>query len=375
MDLLSARAAQWRAGLRSELLSNSTVTQPSSRINRSLSPQTKFYKTVQRAAAEGSLSRAAILLIQGQPLQCEAGSVQCLKEAMEALHPTETVQSPPDVPIDDQAIAQASEIVTALKSFLTGTAAGPSGLRASHLHECLFQSGDAQVEQRLLSLVVEFVLFVISDKMPAQVAVLLGGARLLPVPKSANAYRPIAIGETLRRLVGKVIVQIYGPILADDLAPEQFGVCRPGGMEAIIHDVNYWFKTLSQQNGCCILQLDFRNAFNTLSRGHILSLLKHCPDCLRHYANFFCNGPLPLYGPGFQVTSSTGVQQGDPCGPLLFSLGIHPLLRQLSALDINVRFYLDDGILYGKPESLAEALDLINAFGVKTNLVLNVSKC
>ena len=40
MDLLSARAAQWRAGLRSELLSNSTVTQPSSRINRSLSPET-----------------------------------------------------------------------------------------------------------------------------------------------------------------------------------------------------------------------------------------------------------------------------------------------------------------------------------------------
>ena len=239
----------------------------------------------------------------------------------------------------------------------------------------MFQSGDAQVEQRLLSLVVEFVLFVISGKMPAQVAVLLGGARLIPVLKSVNAYRPIAIGETLRRLVGKVIVQIYGPILADDLAPEQFGVCRPGGMEAIIHDVNYWFKTLSQQNGCCILQLDFRNAFNTLSRGHILSLLKDCPDCLRHYANFFCNGPLPLYGPGFQVTSSTGVQQGDPCGPLLFSLGIHPLLRQLSALDIEVRFYLDNGILYGKPESLVEALDLINAFGVKTNLVLNVSKC
>ena len=59
-------------------------------------------------------------------------------------------------------------------------------------------------------------------------------------------------------------------------------------------------------------------------------------------------------------------------GPLLFAL---PLLRQLSALNIEVHFYLDDGILYGKPESLAQALSLIKAFGVKTNLALSVSKC
>ena len=97
---------------------------------------------------------------------------------------------------------------------------------------CMFFSGDVQAEQRLQSLLVDFVQLVIS-----RLVILLGGARLIPVPKSLNAYRPIAVGETLRRLVGKIIVQLYGSLVVDDLAPEQFGVCRPGGMEAIIHDV------------------------------------------------------------------------------------------------------------------------------------------
>ena len=85
--------------------------------------------------------------------------------------------------------------------------------------------------------------------------------------------------------------------------------------------------------------------------------------------------PFPSIDLVFRLMSSAGLQQGDPCGPLLFELGIQPLLRQLSALNIEVRFYLDDGILYGKPESLAQALSLIKAFGVKTNLALSVSKC
>ena len=160
----------------------------------------------------------------------------------------------------------------------------------------------------------------------------------------------------------------------DDLAPEQFGVCRPGGMEAIIHDVWYWVQSLTCLKDCCILQLDFRIAFKTLSRSHILLILRDSPDSLCHYANVFCNGPLTLYGHGlkrlflFFCVFYAGVQQGDHCGPLLFALGIQLFLRQLSALNIEVRFYLDNGILYGKSKLLAQALYLIKAFGVKTSM-------
>ena len=175
--------------------------------------------------------------------------------------------------------------------------------------------------------------------------------------------------------MGKIILAQHGFLLADELAPEQFGVCRPGGMEVIIQDVKHWLKKVGEQTNLAILQLDFANAFNSLSRQHILAELHDAPDALRHYANYFCNGPLELHGPGFRITSSSGVQQGDPCGPLLFSLGIQSLLKKITSLGVDVRFYLDDGLLCGHPEQLTRALEEIQSFSTVSKLDFNLTKC
>ena len=47
--------------------------------------------------------------------------------------------------------------------------------------------------------------------------------------------------------------------------------------------------------------------------------------------------------------------------PLLFALGMHPLVERLAAiegLDL-VKFYLDDGVLAGRAPAVAAALDLV----------------
>ena len=68
-----------------------------------------------------------------------------------------------------------------------------------------------------------------------------------------------------------------------------------------------------------------------------------------------------------------GPQQGDPLGPLLFSLTLHPLLVRMKS---DIAFsYLDD-VSMGGPANVVEAdlLDFMRDAG-DLGLSLNVGKC
>eukprot|EP00913_Durusdinium_trenchii_P000327 g299.t1 len=76
------------------------------------------------------------------------------------------------------------------------------------------------------------------------------------------------------------------------------------------------------------------------------------------------------------LQSSSGVQQGDPLGPLLFAAAIQPLAAELraSAVDLSM-FYLDDGVLAGSVEAVASALAHLQRAAADVGLALNLAKC
>ena len=87
--------------------------------------------------------------------------------------------------------------------------------------------------------------------------------------------------------------------------------------------------------------------------------------------------PAELYFGSIRVLASSGVQQGDPLGPLLFSLvflqfigAVH--LRDLVKLNL---WYFDDGTFVGTPSSLNSLLSLFTSHGPDFGLHLNLSKC
>ena len=77
------------------------------------------------------------------------------------------------------------------------------------------------------------------------------------------------------------------------------------------------------------------------------------------------------------ISSQSGVQQGDPLGPLLFSLPLLLIIEEIKKecdLLLNV-WYLDDGTLLGTAPEIAKALEIIQKKGPKLGLHLNLSKC
>ena len=94
-----------------------------------------------------------------------------------------------------------------------------------------------------------------------------------------------------------------------------------------------------------LTSLDFYNAFNTVDRRDIANWLLHFAPSLYRAGRWAYGTSSDLVLSDERILSSQGVRQGDPLGPLLFSLAIRSLLTDLStALGPHRRIlaYLDD---------------------------------
>ena len=79
-----------------------------------------------------------------------------------------------------------------------------------------------------------------------------------------------------------------------------------------------------------MLLVDFKNAFNLVDRSVLLQEARgRCPS-IAPWVEFCYVRPARLYYEDSILWSSQGVQQGDPLGPLLFALALHPLIHAIN---------------------------------------------
>jgi len=254
----------------------------------------------------------------------------------------------------------------AIKGFAPSSEGGRDGLKPQHLKDLALGPGGT-----LCEVLAGFVNLVISGGVPLEVRPHFFGATLLPFSKKEGGVRPIAVGLTLRRVVAKAAGAVASSVCTSILSPLQLGVGTKGGAEAMVHAARRFLE--SKPEDYALVKLDFTNAFNSIRRDSMLeAVAQRCPGLL----------PLALasYGSSSHLwlgdetlVSAEGVQQGDPLGPLLFSLTLHPILEGCKCS--LVAGYLDDAVIGDSVPNLLENIRNLAVVAASVGLSLNHSKC
>jgi hypothetical protein len=270
----------------------------------------------------------------------------------------------------------ADEVLGSIKSFPRGTAVGFSGLSPLHLLRCCDTPTIPHIGQKCLRILTSVLNYMIRGIFPSNAAPYFFGAKLVGINKKDGGIRPIAIGEILRRLISKIVLQkIDFPF-----APFQFGIKKKLGMEIIAHSLKRIYDSSKADKefwkDYVVLKVDLANAFNNVSRDGFLKIIDHCLPELSSFAKLVYDQQSFLHFGDTVLHSAEGVQQGDPLGPAFFCFVLQALILRIQStcpeLTLN-SWYMDDGVLVGKATSLLKVLEVIQGFGF--GFKLNLKKC
>jgi hypothetical protein len=264
-----------------------------------------------------------------------------------------------------------SEVLKGVNSFPNGSAPGIDGMRPQFLKDMIsFSAGEAG--KRALTSLTSLCNFILAAKIPEEIQPIFYGASLCALSKKDGGIRPIAIGCALRRLVARIVCVNQSNQIQSYLAPHQLGVATKRGCEAAIHSVRT-FINIPENRDNILLKIDFENAFNSIERDSMLIPIKNNFPLIYPFLYQSYRFPSLLFFGNKTISSEVGVQQGDPCGPMSFSITVQPLVNNLLS-KLNI-WYLDDATLSDSPETVLNDFHTIIKMAAEIGLKVNTSKC
>ena len=358
---------RWQARVSVAVSSASNPQRPPRSSATSISSEVRLARQVESKVSDGDIRGAVRLLASSEGIS--PFSVETL-EALKLKHPAAASPIvPPTPPTCVSLTVDVQEVVKAIISFPPGSGGGPDGLRPQHLKD-LTSKATGTAGTNLLSSLTNLINKILSGIVPAEVLPILFGASLIALDKKGGGIRPIAIGCTLRRIVGKLGCRSVLQKIGSLLRPHQMGFGTPCGTEAIVHATRHF---MSSETSGILLKLDYANAFNSVLRSQVLHVARdHVPHLYPFILQSY-GSPSNLFFGENLIASEEGLQQGDPLAPPLFCLAINSLVSSLTS-PLNV-WFLDDGTLGGPATNVLHDLKKVLAASSAIGLQLNSCKC
>ena len=258
-SIMKDRLSRWSQGLYNSLWSETVANQ--AKLRRRKSHQTKntsqqdFNSRRAEAKAQSGQFRNAL-----QALSSE-GLAEDTDEVIKILNQKPW---PGTIPIPSEMIK------SAILSFNTDTAPGPSGFRANYFKD-LISSPNPNQRQRFFTFLTNLVNSMNRGNIPLAIRPFLFAATLHAAKKKQGGLRPIAIGDVYSRLTSKCLASLLAEEAVSAFSPLQLGIKVCGGCESVIHATATTFYSNTPPHERYILQVDLENTFNNADRFHFLS--------------------------------------------------------------------------------------------------------
>ena len=179
----------------------------------------------------------------------------------------------------------------------------------------------------------------------------MGLLKRIVAPGRTPDVRPIGVGNNRRRAWTGQLAEDHAEDFADILWPHNVAVGIKAGIPKMLYALRAHMTAFPLH---ILLKLDFKNAFNTMSRAAIITACLNEPRW-RKFVKFLWVTLSPAsHIEGIPDLSWEGLQQGDTWGSAGFCAGLHPdvawVAQELRKHKGIAVFDMDDGYLAAPPD-------------------------
>ena len=379
---LEERLKQWGEGKITELWKNCQVIQKKLSA-RPPKPANDINRIFTKLVFEGKLGAAMKFLDENAENAVLKPTPEVI-EKLKSLHPEpseilpETLLHGARVQVPTACFNEINEQTIKKAASQTKGSGGPSHFDSKQWRRILcsnqFKKEGKELREKLAQFAQKIATKVVDpDTLEAYLA-----GRLLALDKAPGdpdlQVRPIAVGEVLRRIVGKTIAWTLNEIIQEAAGPLQVSTGLKGGAEAAIHSMKKIFEFESTD---AIILVDAANAFNRLNRAAALHNIQFlCPPFATVLINTYRNPARLILLNGGEILSTEGTTQGDTLAMAFYGVCTNPILRstKMSIPSVYQVWLADDATGAGSLCDLREWWDMIKSEGIKYGYYVKPSK-